>query len=627
MSWFEDASARWKPGSWRARLVGAENILITVALALMVLIPLAEVVLRKTLHTGIFGSTSLVQHLCLVVGMLGGAIAARENRMLSLSALDMFLKGRWKAVARIAGGCVAVAITLFLCAASFQFVREERLVGKILAYGIRIWTIEAVIPIGFAVVVLRLIRHASETWRGRAVTSLVAGAMVWVACHPPVSPSHLVVPSLVILFVATVLGVPIFVTIGGAALILFWGEKSPIASIPIDHYGLVTNSALPTVPLFILAGYYLAEGGASKRLIRVFDALVGQFRGGPAIMTALVCAFFTTFTGGSGVTILALGGLLLPVLIAAKYSERDALGLLTGAGSLGLLFPPCLPLILYAVIAKVPIKDIFLGGILPGLLLVIMTAAWGIWKGKPTTERRSFVWREARDAMWAAKWELLLPVVAFVGLFSGLATPVEAAAATALYAIIVETILYRDLRIFRDSPRVMSDCGLLIGGVFMILGVAMAFTNWLVDAEIPSQTLEWVQHSIKSPYVFLLLLNLVLLVAGSVMEIYAAIIVMAPLVVPIGLAYGIHPVHLGIIFLANMELGFLMPPVGMNLLLASYRFKKPLGEVCWAVLPMLVVLFIGLMLITYIPQMTTLLPDLFSQLERWWEARSGARGV
>ncbi len=613
MTWFESPSAAWKPGSWRDRLVTAENILVTLALAAMVVIPLAEVVLRKAFGVGISGSTSLVQHLCLVVGMLGGAIAARENRLLSLSALEMFLKGRWKSAAKIVGGSVAIAISAFLCIASAQFVQLEREAGKPLAYGIPIWAVELIIPLGFGAVTLRLIRHASEGWRGRVTATLLACVLAWVAWRPPFAPAHLVIPFLMILLVATILGVPIFVTMGGAALILFWGEDVSIVSIPTSHYGLVTNPSLPTVPLFILAGYFLAEGGASKRLIRVFDALVGQFRGGPAIMTALVCAFFTMFTGGSGVTILALGGLLMPVLLAAKYSERDALGLLTGAGSLGLLFPPCLPLILYAVIAKVPIKEIFLGGILPGILLVIMTAAWGIWKGTPTAERRVFVWKEAREAMWAAKWELLLPVVAFAGLFSGLATPVEAAAVTALYAIIVETLIYRDLRIIRDSPRVMSECGLLVGGVFMILGVALAFTNWLVDAEVPTHALAWVQSSIHSKYVFLLLLNLVLLVAGSVMEIYAAIIVMVPLIVPIGLAFGINPIHLGIIFLANMELGFLMPPVGMNLLLASYRFKKPLAEVCWSVLPMLLVLFIGLMLITYIPQMTTFLPDLFAR--------------
>lgn len=605
-------------GSWRGRLVAAENIILCLALAAMIGIPLAEALLRKTFGIGISGAASLVQHLCLVVGMLGGAIAARDNRLLALSALETFLKGGWKSTVKILRSSVAVAVGVFLLAASVQFMLAEKEGGSFLAYHIPRWAIIAIIPAGFGIISLRVLRLAANHWPGRILTAALAGVLLWLVLRPPLSAEAMVTPLLTILFVATILGAPIFVTIGGAALILFWGKGEPISSLTISHYDLVTNPSLPTVPLFILAGYFLAEGGASKRLIRVFQALVGQFRGGPAIMTALVCAFFTSFTGGSGVTILALGGLLMPVLLAARYSEKDALGLLTGAGSLGLLFPPCLPLILYAIVARIPIEQMFLGGIIPGIIMVVMTAMWGIWKGpKDSTVRPRFQRMEAQQALWAAKWELLLPVVAFVGLFSGLATPVEAAAATALYALLVETIVYRDLRIFRDSPRVMAEAGLLVGGVFLILGVALGFTNYLVDAEIPKHTVEWVTRSIHSPILFLLLLNLVLLVAGSVMEIYAAIVVLVPLLVKgepsLIQAFGLDPVHFGIIFLTNMELGFLVPPIGINLLLASYRFKKPLLQVSWAALPMLLVLFIGLMLITYIPILTTWLPHLFAK--------------
>ncbi len=424
---------------------------------------------------------------------------------------------------------------------------------------------------------------------------------------------HSVAVALVILFVASVLGVPAFVTLGGTALILFWGVHQPIAAIPIAHYDLVTNPSLPTLPLFTLAGYFLAEGGAPRRLVRVFYSLFGRFRGGPAIVTVLVCALFTSFTGASGVTILALGGLLMPVLTGARYSEKDSLGLLTGSGSLGLLLPPCLPLIVYAIVARVPIGEMFLGGIIPALVMMAATALWGVWRGSASGGAlRKFEWAEARVALWDAKWELAMPVVAFVALFSGLATPVEAAAVTALYAFLIETIIHRDLKIFRDLPRVMAECGLLIGGVLLILGVSLGFTNYLVDAEVPAMAIAWTQNTIHSRFLFLLLLNIFLLVVGCLMEIYPAIVIEVPLLVPLGLAYKIAPVHLGIIFLANMELGYLTPPVGLNLLMSSYRFKKPVPEVLRSVLPVVAVMALGVLLITYIPALTTWLPHLFN---------------
>jgi tripartite ATP-independent transporter DctM subunit len=409
----------------------------------------------------------------------------------------------------------------------------------------------------------------------------------------------------------------VFTALGGAALILFWGHDLPIQAVPLKHYSLTTNNMLPSIPIFTLAGYFLAEGGASKRLVRVFQALVGQFRGGPAIVTALVCAFFTSFTGASGVTILALGGVLMPVLLAARYSERNALGLLTGAGSLGMLFPPCLPLILYTIVANhsahadLTIKEMFLGGIGPGVLLVALTAWWGIRKGpKEAADRPVFKWLEAGAALWDAKWEMLIPVVAIVSLFY-VPTTVEAAALTATYALLVTTVIHRDLRPFKDLPRVITECGLLVGGVLLILGVALGFTHYLVDAQLPDKMVEWATQMLGSKWLFLLGLNVVLLFVGGLVEIYAAIIVVVPLLVPLGVAFGLDPIHLGIIFLANMELGFLCPPVGLNLLLSSYRFNKPMAEVTRATFPMLLVLLVGVLLITYFPPLTTFLPHLF----------------
>jgi tripartite ATP-independent transporter DctM subunit len=580
----------------------------------MVVLPLAEILVRRIFQASISGVTSFTQHLTLIVGMLGGAIAAREGRLISLSSLEVVLRGRWRSLAGGFTSAVAACVTVFLFIASMQFVETEKEAGSILAYGIRVWTLQLVMPIGFALVALRLVWRSAEKLRWRLVVAALAGLLLWVALHPPVPPATLVAPAIAVLVAATMLGGPIFVALGGAALILFWGEGSPIASIPLDHYGLVTNPTLPTVPLFTLVGYFLAEGGASRRLIRLFQALVGQFRGGPAILVALVCAFFTSFTGASGVTILALGGLLMPVLLAARYSERTALGLVTGTGSLGLLFPPCLPLIFYAVIAQVDINAMFLGGILPGVLLVLMTAAWGIRQApREVQAAQKFEWTEARRALWDAKWELLIPVVAFTGLFGGFATPVEAAALTALYAVVVETFVYRDLKLFRDAPRVATQCGMLIGGVLLILGVALGFTNYLVYAEIPARAVEWVTASIHSPLTFLLLLNLFLILVGALMDIYSAIVIVVPLIVPLGQVFGIDPVHLGIIFLANAELGYLMPPVGENLFLSSARFGKPVTEVFRSVIPMMVVFLVAVLLITYIPPLTTTLPRWFGR--------------
>lgn len=587
----------------------AENAVVSVALIAMVAIPLAEIVLRRFAGTGITGATSIVQHLTLVASLVGAAIAAREGRLLSL-ATSIFFKGRLRTIARVGSAGVAAAITGFLAAGSGRFVILEREAGRDLAYGIPLWVIQAALPLGFAAIAIRLVLHAGGSRRDRLIALALAVALALTALFLPVDPWSLRWPAVAALLAAAFFGAPIFVILGGLALILFWSAGEPISAIAVSHYSLVVNPSIPAVPLFTLAGYFLAEGGASKRLIAVFDNVLGGLRGGAAIVTVLACAFFTSFTGGSGVTILALGGLLMPVLVGERYGEKTALGLITGAGSLGILFPPCLPLILYAIVAQVSLDRVFLGGILPGFLLLILAGWWGVAKSPRIEEKRAFDGRAALRAIWVAKWELLLPAVVIGALFSGLATPVEAAALTALYAMIVETIIYRDYRSVGEVTRVIAECGLLVGGVLLILGVALGFTNYLIDAEIPARAVEWVTGSIESPLVFLLLLNIFLLIVGCLMDIYSAIVVVVPLIVPIGVAFGIDPIHLGIVFLANLELGYLTPPVGLNLFLASYRFDKPITTVYRAAFPMLVVLLVGVLLITYIPAMTTWLPSL-----------------
>ncbi|MFN3410284.1 MAG: TRAP transporter large permease subunit [Limisphaerales bacterium] len=606
---------------WRAGLRTGENGVVALCLVLLVTLPVLEIILRQ-FRTGVEGSSEFVQHCTLLIGMLGGALAARDQRLLALSAVSQFFTGWLKVSARVLANGVAAAVTTFLCVSAMQFVLSEKNAGAHLAYNIPKWWVQMVLPGGFALIALRLVWNAGLRWWERAATLAVAAAAVGIAVWGGIPPEKFAWPMLLALGVATVLGAPIFVTIGGAAMILLHAGEFPIAAVPLKHYSLVTDASLPTIPLFTLAGYFLAEGGASRRLVRVFQALVGQFRGGPAIATALACAFFTSFTGASGVTILALGGLLMPVLLAARYSERNALGLLTGAGALGLLLPPCLPLILYSIVASriavnlgspadISIEKMFLAGILPGVLMIVLVALWGIWRQPAFVgERPRFNAREAGAAVWDAKWELALPVVALVALFSGWATPVEAAAVTALYACFIEVVIYRDLKV-RQLPKVMAECGLLVGGVLLILGVAMGLTNYLVTEQIPDALVEWVSATVQSPLMFLLLLNLFLLIVGCLMDIYSAIVVVVPLIVPIALKFGIDPVHLGIIFLANLELGYLTPPVGMNLFLSSYRFNKPMSEVTRATLPMLGVMAVGVALITYFPWLTMWLPGLF----------------
>jgi C4-dicarboxylate transporter, DctM subunit len=592
---------------WRSIFHGTENWITAIALAGLTIVPLLEIALRRVLHNGIYGASTITQHLTLIVGIAGAAAAARENRLITLSNLSTLLKGRMRTYSVVFSNAVAATITAFLFAASMQFLMVEREAGQTLAYGVPVWVVESVMPIGFAVIAVRLLWHSGETWRLRALAAAAALALA-AAVHLPTESGHGLVPALAALLVATVIGVPAYVTLGGVALILFWAVGQPIASIPVAHYSLVTNPSLPALPLFTLAGYFLAEGQTPQRLVRVFQALFGSLRGGPAIVTVLGCAFFTCFTGASGMTIVALGGLLMPVLVAAGYSERRSLGLLTGSGAIGLLFPPCLPLILYAIISRVPIEKMFLGGLVPGIVMIVAICVWGVIVGNGR-ERQAFSLKEARASLWAAKWELLLPVVVFGALFTGMATPVEAAALTALYAFVVQTVIHRDLHIFRDAPRVMAECGLLVGGVLIILGVALGLTNYMVDAEITTRLLDWTTAYIHSRWVFLLALNVFLLVVGCLMDIFSAIVVQVPILVPMAAAFGINPVHLGIVFLANLELGYITPPVGLNLFMSSYRFEQPILQVLRAVLPIIVVQSVVVLLITYIPVLTTALPE------------------
>ncbi len=579
-----------------------ENLLLAATLAVLVLLGVASA--SRT-----FSNTDeLIRHLTLLVGMLGGMAAAREGRLLSMGTIAHAMPQRWRPGIEAFTGLVGTTVTAILTLAAWQFVSGEAGSSSSLAFGVPRIVLQAVMPIGFAFITLRLARHAGSSNAVRAAVLVVAVALTVVVSQLDGGIGSLRTPLLIALAVAILFGAPLFVGLAGIALIFFISVGDPIASVPLDHYDQVTNPLLATLPLFTLAGYIVTSTGAAKRLVRLLQAWTGHLRGGPAVVTVFACAFFTAFTGGSGITILALGGLLMPILMSSRYDERNALGLVTGAGSLGVLFAPCLPLILYSIVAQVSIEEMFLGGAIPGLLMVILACAWGIAMSPRVKVRPRFSRRRVIVTTWRAKWDLLLPVVPLVLIFGGFVLPVPAAAITAAYAILVAAFINRDLPRGEKLVAVMCECGLLVGGVLLILGTAMGLTNLLITEHVPDRLTVWVGQAIESPWLFLVMLNLIMIVLGCLIEIFSAIIVVAPLIVPVAAAFGVDPVHLGVIMLASLELGYLMPPIGLNLLMSATRFRRPMLEVAWATLPMMLVLAIGVALITAFPQLTLALP-------------------
>jgi tripartite ATP-independent transporter DctM subunit len=584
----------------------AEESVAATALLLMAALPIAELVARPLLGAGIRGSTIFVQHLTLWVALLGAALAAREGRLLALATSTYLPEGLARRAAGAFAGSLGAAVATLLVFGGLQLVRSEREAATTLVLDLPAWVSQLILPVAFALVALRLVWRAGTTWRIRAAALTGVIAAVAVVAFPGVIGGAGLPVGLGILLAGAALGAPLFALLGGAAVLLFMSDGITPVAVLIETYALSVKATLPAIPLFTLAGFLLAEGHASLRLLRVFRAFFGWLPGGTAVVCTVLCAFFTTFTGGSGVTILALGGLLYPALLRDGYRERFSLGLLTASGSLGLLLPPALPLILYGIVAGTSIEDLFIGGLLPGLLFIILMAALGVRESVVSgTSRQPFCFREALTALWAAKWEALLPVVVLAAIFGGFTTTVEAAALTALYAFVVQVAVRREIAPGAHLLRVLTACIVTVGGVLMILGVAVGFTAYLLQIDAPGRLLAWTQQYVHSPYVFLLGLNVFLLIVGCLMDIFSAIFVVVPLIVPLGAAFGVHPVHLGIIFVANLELGYLTPPVGLNLFLSSYRFHRPLLSVARAVLPMLAILGVGVLVVTYVPWLTT----------------------
>lgn len=583
-----------------------EGAVVGVLLLAMVAIPAGETLWRRFLGRSLPGSSILVQHLTLWVGFLGALLATGAERHLALSTAEAIPAGWPRRGAALVTRMISTAVCALLAYAALELVSAERGSDRALPLGIPFWWSELIMPAASALMALRFAWGRSDGRRRWLERGLALGAAAAAFALGAVAPHPLLVRLLLAaLGVGFLLGTPVFVVMAGVAMALFWRDGTPIAAVPTNTFSLVTSATLPAVPLLTVAGYVLAEGGAARRLVRAYKGVFGWMPGGVAVMAAFVCAIFTTFTGASGVTILALGGLVLPTLLEERYPEGFSVGLVTAAGSLGLLFPPSLPVILYGVVAQVPIDHLFIGGLVPGLLMILLVAAYGVFVGvRSKAPRQAIRPREAARALWDAKWDLGLPTLVIIAIASGYATIVEASALGVAYAMLVELAVFRDMKV-RDLPRVLAHAATLVGAVVILLGVALGLTNWLVDAEVPTRLVDWMTTHVRSPALFLLALNVALLVLGSVLEIYSAIIVLAPLVAPLGVAYGIEPVHLGVVFLANLELGFLFPPMGLNLFLAASRFEKPLPYLYKRAFPFLVIMAVGVMLITYMPAITT----------------------
>lgn len=418
---------------------------------------------------------------------------------------------------------------------------------------------------------------------------------------------------IILVLLLIIAGLPLFAALGLVSIISFLAAGTDPTVIILEFNKIASAPTLLAIPLFTLTGYILAESKSPKRLYDLLKTSVGRLPGGIAITSLITCALFTCITGASGITIIAIGGLIYPILLKQNYSENFSLGLVTCSGSLGLLFPPSLPLILYGIVASVSIDKLFLAGTIPGILIIIVLYLYSVFKGKdlPKNNFKEFSWRSLFKNLYDSKWELPIPIIIIGGIYGGYLTVVEAAAVTAFYTFVIEFFVNRDLSIKKDFVRIFRDTTKLVGGILIILGMAMGFTNYLIDEQIPQELLQIVRTMISSKITFLLLLNIFLLITGFVLDIFSAIIIVVPMIVPIANSYGIDPVHLGIIFLTNLEIGYLTPPVGLNLFISSYRFKKSILHLYKVSFPFLLLLLLCLIIITYWPDLSLFLVNLF----------------
>ncbi|MFP4550615.1 MAG: TRAP transporter large permease subunit [Spirochaetales bacterium] len=609
-----------------------ENFLNLLALLILAILPIAEIITRVIFRSGIDDSIILVRNVVLLVGYLGGMLAAREGQHLSVAAAHFFDVGHPRTALEVISHVLAVLFCTALTATSVEWWLTA--FGEVdFAWFVPIQLFAVVVPIAFAVMAWRFFRTAPRVGYARwlMVLAVLLGLLLSIGSITNLAYSFVrdipewvfsletfwfgfmnvvYVPLLVILIASAFIGTPLFVVITGVAYLLFARNVGIAAAVPNEGYSLFTLTSIPAIPMFTFVGYVLSESKAGERLFRLFKAVFGWMPGGMVVASIVVSVFFATFTGASGVVILALGGLLYTILHErGNHTERFTVGLLTGVGDLGLLFPPSLVLILYATTAQVSVIDMFLGGLLPGLLTVVAFCIVGVIVSARRRELRyEFSWSEAGSALLGSIWEILLPIIIIVGYFSGVMTLVETGAVSVLYVVIVEWLILRELR-FEDVVRAGTKSAMIMGGVLVILAGAKALSGYIVDSRLPFILIEWVEANISSPVVFLLLLNLALLVTGMFMDIFSAVLVVVPLIIPLGAVFGVDPVHLGVIFVANMALGYITPPVGLELFLASYRFGQPLPRIYRFIVPFFLLQLASVLLITYVPWFSTVLVE------------------
>lgn len=594
-------------------------------------IPAVEIAVRKLLGTGLEGGYEYTRHIVLWLTLLGASVNSFTDRHMKIEFCTKFLPEKGKQFADALSLFIVIMVSgAFLIVSSvflkMGFTPEDK-IGIISQRFVNV-----IMPAGFFFVILREVQRKALT-KGRLI-ALCAGiaAALWISVSPLVnciseivsdmpewgwnavdmsvaSIAALKLPMLVLLILAGVLGTPIFAVLGGIAYLLISASGTYAEISANEFYTMLIGNTVPAIPLFTLTGFILSESKAGDRLIRTFNAFFGWMPAGIIIATVVICAFFTVFTGASGVTILAIGGLLSVVLEKNGIDERYRNGLLCSAGSIGLLFPPSLPMILYGIIAQLDIKAMFLGGIIPGLLLVLSLVVTGfIYISRHPVQRVKSNVAECAASFKDSFWEIMLPFIIIFSYFSGLTTLVETGAVAVLYTLLVEFVIKRELH-FKDMFTIAQKSVPIIAGILIILGMAKVLSYYMIDEMIPQRFADWIGLHIHSKILFLFLLNLALLLVGCFMDIYSAIMVVVPLIIPLGELFGIHPVHLGIIFLANLELGYLTPPVGLNLFLASYRFNVPLDKMYRAVMPFFLIMLLTVFIITYLPGFTLLLAE------------------
>lgn len=610
-----------------------ENTINLIALLLLGGMPVAEIIARLFFRAGIVDATEFVQQFVLMVGFFGGMIAAREKQHLSVATATLIKSPKAKVVVESISSTLAVMFTTAFFVASVEWWLTA-FGGTNFIWFVPLRAFAIIVPFAFLVMTVRFYYNAPHGVAPRVAAGvgiaiglvLSIGSVTNVAYITMTEIPELIfsletfwygmmnavaIPLLIVLIVSAFLGTPLFVVLTGAAFLLFGKNVGILAVIPNEGYAMLTSNTIPAIPMFTFVGYVLSESKAGTRLFKLFRGVFGWMPGGMVVASILVSVFFATFTGASGVVILALGGLLYVILHKrGNQSEAFTVGLLTGVGDLGLLFVPSLVLILYATSAQVSVIDMFLGGFLPGALTVLVFCAVGIVVSiRRKEERYPFHWKDAWEGLKGSIWEVMLPVVIIAGYFTGTTTLIETGAVAVLYVIVVEVLILRELT-FQDLLRAGVKSAIIMGGVLIILAGAKALSYYIVDSRLPFLLIDWVETNISSKFVFLLLLNVTLLVTGCFMDIFSALVVVVPLILPLGQVFGIHPVHLGVVFVANMALGFITPPVGLELFLASYRFGHPLTRIYKYVLPFFLLQLGAVLLITYVPWFSTALIGL-----------------